>query len=442
MRAEIISIGDEMTTGQRLDTNSQWLSQKLSDLGVQTFFHTTVGDDLESNVDVFRIAAKRANIVVCSGGLGPTADDLTRDGLSQAFDRPLELRQDALVHIESLFAARKRAMPERNHVQAMFPMGSKIIPNPHGTAPGIDLAVNTFRPDGSIQACRFFALPGVPAELKQMWTETVHGRLQSEMGIGQQQWFYHELKVFGIGESDCEALLPDLIKRDRIPRVGITVHQATITLRIAVLAKDELEAAIMAEPTKIEIRKALGNLVFGADQQELHHVIHDKLISAGESLGVIEFGDAAVVAPWLASLSDPNSMKCGMTASKWYRCDPFDSRSGIRLSGISSTEEQDESRLQKAIDFRNQFETDWCLMIGPYPSPQAISSMSGLPTFHFSITIVNPQGSITSTRIEMGGHPDIILARLGKTGLDHLLKQINSPRVGTQSVKIQTSAKT
>lgn len=426
MRAEIISIGDEMTSGQRLDTNSQWLSQKLSDLGVQTLFHTTVGDDLPSNVDVFRIAAKRANIVICSGGLGPTADDLTRDALSEAFDRPLELRHEALEHIESLFAARKRAMPERNRVQAMFPMASKIIPNPHGTAPGIDLAVNTFRQDGSIQSCRFFALPGVPAEMKQMWSETVQKRLQTELGIGQEQWFYHELKVFGIGESDCEALLPDLIKRDRVPRVGITVHQATITLRIAVLAKDESEARVMAEPTKQEIHKALGDLVFGADHHELHHVIHDKLVAAGQSLGVIEFGDAAVVAPWLASLNAPDSARYGMTASKWYRCDPV-----MSLSGIQSTEQQDDNRLQKATDFRNQFETDWCLMIGPYPSPQAIGAMSGLPTFRFSITIVDPKGAITSHTIEMGGHPDIILARLGKTGLDHLLKQIKAFRTTT-----------
>jgi nicotinamide-nucleotide amidase len=421
MRAEIISIGDEMTSGQRLDTNSQWLSQKLSDLGVQTLFHTTVGDDLASNVDVFRIAAKRANIVICSGGLGPTADDLTRDALSQAFDRPLELRHDALEHIESLFAARKRAMPERNRVQAMFPMASKVVPNPHGTAPGIDLAVNTFRPDGSIQSCRFFALPGVPAEMKQMWTETVQKRLQSELGIGREQWFYHEMKVFGIGESDCEALLPDLIKRDRIPRVGITVHQATITLRIAVLAKDEFEANVIAEPTKREIHKALGDLVFGTDHVELHHVIHDKLVAAGQSLGVIEFGDAAVVVPWLASLSDLASTRYGMTASEWYRCDP-----GVGLNGVASTEEQDQRRLQTAIDFRNQFETDWCLVIGPYPSPHAISSMTGLPTFRFSITIVDPRGSVSSTTVEMGGHPDIILARLGKTGLDHLLKKVRA----------------
>jgi len=410
MRAEIISIGDEMTSGQRLDTNSQWLSQKLSDLGVQTLFHTTVGDDLDSNVDVFRIAAKRANIVICSGGLGPTADDLTRDAFSIAFDRPLELRSEALAHIEFLFAARKRMMPERNKVQAMFPVASRIIPNPHGTAPGIDLAVNTFRPDGSIQACRFFALPGVPAEMKQMWNETVQERLKIELGLGESQWFYEELKVFGIGESDCESLMPNLIKRDRIPRVGITVHQATITLRIAVLARSKTEAEALAEPSKNEIRDALGDLVFGFGDDELHRVVHDLLVRAGETLSVIEFGDAAVIAPWLAMLNSPLTQS-GLVGAHWYRED-------FQESNVA------QARLDKAVALREQDASDWCLIVGPYPSQDAIHSMSGLPAFDFAITLVDPDGSIVTNHLQMGGHPDIILTRLGKTGLDCLRKRL------------------
>ncbi len=136
IRAEIISIGDELTSGQRLDTNSQWLSIQLADLGVSTVFHTTVGDTLADNIDAFRTAARRADIVISTGGLGPTADDLTREALAEAFDCPLEFRQAAMDHIESLFAKRKRPMPERNRVQAMFPRSSLDVPNPHGTAPG------------------------------------------------------------------------------------------------------------------------------------------------------------------------------------------------------------------------------------------------------------------------------------------------------------------
>src|SRR5437016_4624089 len=139
MHAEIISIGDELTSGQRLDTNSQWLSTRLGELGVTVMYHTTVADNLEANVQVFRNAAERADLVVASGGLGPTADDLTRDAIAAAAGVELDFLPSVFAHIESLFARRKRPMPQRNRVQAMFPRGSRVIPNPAGTAPGIDI---------------------------------------------------------------------------------------------------------------------------------------------------------------------------------------------------------------------------------------------------------------------------------------------------------------
>src|SRR5262245_17624555 len=120
MHAEVIAIGDELTSGQRLDTNSQWLSLQLGGLGVPALYHTTVGDDLEANVRVFREAFDRADVIVCSGGLGPTADDLTREALAAATGTELVTDEQALAHIQALFARRQRPMPERNVVQALF----------------------------------------------------------------------------------------------------------------------------------------------------------------------------------------------------------------------------------------------------------------------------------------------------------------------------------
>ena len=142
LTAEIVAIGDELTSGQRLDTNSQWISQQLADLGIRVLLHTTVADDLETGIQVIRQALQRVNLVVCTGGLGPTADDLTRETIAQATDRPLQQDDDALAHIENLFRTRKRQMPARNTIQAMFPKGSLVVPNPHGSAPGIDLTIN------------------------------------------------------------------------------------------------------------------------------------------------------------------------------------------------------------------------------------------------------------------------------------------------------------
>ena len=280
LRAEILSIGDELTSGQRLDTNSQWLSVQLGNLGIKTVFHTTVGDSMSDNVDAFRTAARRADIVVATGGLGPTADDLTREAMAEAFGLQLELRSEALEHIESLFARRKRPMPERNRSQAMFPFGSRIIDNPHGTAPGVDLVAPESKSDGTSQ-CRMFALPGVPAEMMQMFKATVEPRLINEMDVGAQRWFFHSLKVFGIGESDVEKKLPDLIHRDRDPIVGITVSKATITLRIAALCSSESEFQEKIQSTLREIHSQLGLLVFGEGEIDIDEAVHRLLIERG-----------------------------------------------------------------------------------------------------------------------------------------------------------------
>ena len=130
MIAEVISIGDELTSGQRLDTNSQWLSERLGELGVRVVYHTTVADELAANVAVFRAGLARADVIVATGGLGPTADDLTRDVLAEVSGRELLLDEASLEHIRGLFARHKRDMPERNRVQAIFRPAAASFPIP------------------------------------------------------------------------------------------------------------------------------------------------------------------------------------------------------------------------------------------------------------------------------------------------------------------------
>src|SRR3954451_10973168 len=155
MIAEIISIGSELTSGQNLDTNSQWLSRRLAEIGIPVTYHTTVADDLDANVEVFRTAARRAGLVLATGGLGPTQDDLTREALARATGIELVLHEPSLAHIRAMFAQRGRVMPDRNSVQAMVPAGAEPIPNDRGTAPGIWMRLG---------AARVAAMPGVPSE--------------------------------------------------------------------------------------------------------------------------------------------------------------------------------------------------------------------------------------------------------------------------------------
>src|SRR6516225_12181268 len=156
MKCEIISIGSELTSGQNLDTNSQWLSRRLAEMGIAVGWHTTIADDLQANIEAFRIASRRAGLVLATGGLGPTQDDLTREVLAQVAG--VELVEDAgsLRHIEAMFRLRKRTMPERNRVQALLPAGAEVIPNDRGTAPGVWMRLGD---------CWVAAMPGVPSEM-------------------------------------------------------------------------------------------------------------------------------------------------------------------------------------------------------------------------------------------------------------------------------------
>ena len=303
MLAEIIAIGDELTSGQRLDTNSQWLSRELGLLGIPVRYHTTTCDTLEAGVDAFRIAARRVQVVVATGGLGPTADDLTRDVLAELSGKQLILSEQALEVIASRFSVRHAVMPESNRRQALFPEGSCPIQNPDGTAPGIVVSLPASEGWGDGHGCVVYVLPGVPAEMRRMWDETVSDELKK--GKASKKVLRHRrLKCFGAGESAIEEMLPGLIERGHDPTVGITAHEATITLRISAWA-DNLEACkkkIIA--TEHMIREKLGQLVYGEEDDEVEDATASAIITASASLASIEAGTAGRVAALFAQAAD------------------------------------------------------------------------------------------------------------------------------------------
>src|SRR4051794_2210175 len=195
MNAEILAIGSELVSGQTLDTNSQWLSRRLGELGIATHFITILGDDRDANVSALRIATGRAQLVVTSGGLGPTQDDLTRDALASVAGVSLEEDAAALEAIVAMFARRNRVMPERNRIQALVPRGAEVLPNRVGTAPGLWMGVGR-----SIVAC----LPGVPSEMRIMFDEQVVPRVRG-LGAAGRVIVHHKINLFGKGESEVEA---------------------------------------------------------------------------------------------------------------------------------------------------------------------------------------------------------------------------------------------
>lgn len=299
---EVISIGDEIVNGRLLDTNSQWISQRLEDLGARVLYHTAVGDDLPAMAAVFRQAMERSDFVVTTGGLGPTADDLTRPALAEAAGLSLVEYPEAVQAVEEFFRRRNRQMPERNRIQALFPVGSKMIVNPRGTAPGIDLEI----PRPGRNACRILCFPGVPVELYEMWPEAELRLCQS--GLGRDYILHHDVKCFGAGESQVEAMLPDLIRRGRDPLVGINASQNTIILRISTRGPDREACQAKVEPVLRTIRESLGNLVFSEDGRDLHDVVADVLAQRGLKLAIFESDSGGLVTDWMTQTQQGSSV--------------------------------------------------------------------------------------------------------------------------------------
>ncbi len=277
MNAEVIAIGSELTCGARLDTNSQWLSRELEARGWMVQRHTTVADDHAAMVRVFQEAAQRSRLVVVTGGLGPTLDDITRDTLAEAFDQPLVEDPAALRHIEELFRSRGREMPERNKVQALRPRDAQTLHNAHGTAPGIVLSLS--EPD-----CLIGVLPGVPAEMTRMFHEQLLQHLPHSTIVVRRS----VLRTFGYGESDAERLLGDLTARGRNPEVGITASGAVISLSVTARAASDAECALLTAAVRDQIRAKLGTAVFAETNDELEGVVASILIERGLHVALLE----------------------------------------------------------------------------------------------------------------------------------------------------------
>ena len=412
--AEVIAIGDELTSGLRLDTNSQWLSERLGELGVRVLFHSTVGDDLAANVRVFREAFGRVDLVVCTGGLGPTADDLTRPALAEATGNELIQDDQALATIREMFARRRREMPDRNVAQAMFPKGSSVVSNPHGTAPGIDLTVAWENGTN----CRVFALPGVPAEMREMWHETLEPAICKMTG-GGKVIRHRRIKCFGIGESDLEQMLPDLICRGRVPSVGITVSQATITLRVTAAGDSAETCEQMMAPTLETIHECLGDLVFGEEDDELQDAVIRLLQVRGKTLAVAEWGSGGLLSHWLSEADeDATSFRGGEV----YRVEPQDddvSAHWITRVGLQS----EEVVMAMARRSQQKFLTNYGLAISAFPASDADGRVPGRVAFAI---FSGDGGEFHST--PFAGHPEILKPRAAKQALDLLRKKLCNPQ--------------
>ncbi len=332
MNAELLSIGSELTSGRNLDTNTQWLSRRLAEIGIVVGWHTTIADDYRANLEAFQIATRRAKLVIATGGLGPTQDDLTREVLAALAGVPLVEDADSLAIIQEMFRRRNRVMPERNRVQALFPQGAEILGNDRGTAPGI------WMQHGSAYVA---ALPGVPTEMYAMYEARVKPRLHS-LGLSQGVLIQRKINTFGLGESHVEEKLFDLTRRDHLPEVGITASDAVISLRILARGATEAEALAQAAPVEQTIRERLGEVVYGVEDEELQHAVAGLLVRHRLNVAVAEGVSGGQLADALVSVPG---------ASAWFRGGviAYDDRLKRELLGVPADLLAREGAVSEAV---------------------------------------------------------------------------------------------
>ena len=290
-KASIVSIGNELLNGQTVDTNTTYLSSELLSIGIPVVSSYTIGDDIDAMVRAFNLAAADADIVLATGGLGPTGDDLTRQGLASFLGAELQLQTELLDRIQNFFTKRNLQMSERNKIQAYIPAGSKAFANNLGTAPGIMAEVK-----GKL----LVALPGVPSEMKQMFAESVLPELQRF--AGEQAVVVRKLKCFGTGESNIAELLGPLMQRGRNPLINCTAKYGIITLTINATAKDKDKAHQMAEESEKLLRNKLGELVYGTGEQTLAEVVGEKLARQKMTIAVAESCTGGTLAKLLTDI--------------------------------------------------------------------------------------------------------------------------------------------
>lgn len=299
MNAETIMIGSELLLGQIIDTNSSYLAQELSKIGVNLFYKTTVGDNLQRMVEVLGRALERSDVVITSGGLGPTEDDLTRDAVSQVMGEPLKFRQELFDQIEGLFQRHGFTMSENNRKQAFIPRNSVAIENPVGTAPGFVAEI-----DGRY----IISLPGVPRELKFLMKDFVIPYLREKFSLGEVTIASRVLKICGMGESRVDERIGDLLRESSNPTVGILAEAAQILLRITAKAESAAEAHSKIGRMESEIRRRLGVLIFGADHETLEGVVNALLLEQRKTLALLETHSGGGIAQRFISLT-PNALK-------------------------------------------------------------------------------------------------------------------------------------
>jgi nicotinamide-nucleotide amidase len=408
MKAEIIAIGSELLLGQIVDTNSSYIAKRLAENGIELVQTTTVGDDLQRMREVIREAINRSQVVITTGGIGPTEDDLTREAVAEVSQRPLTFQPHLMDQIETLFKKRGFRMAESNRKQAYIPEGAIPIENPKGTAPGF--IVETF--NGAI-----LSIPGVPLEMEYLMGNTVIPYIRKRFDLKHQVIQYKVLRACGLGESAIGLQIKDLMKESRNPSVGTLASIGDIRIRITAKADNPEEASNLIQKMEKEIRNRLGILIYGVDNETLHGNIARELGRFNLTLSVVETITGGIISQKLTSTGSASFLQGVVLPSETSQ------RQYLNLSLKESESLKKGSKwftdslAQKA---RNEFKTDFGLATFGKIAEKQGEGEYRIETY-YSLSTTN---GIENQEYSLGGELWMVRERASIIALDFLRKYL------------------
>ena len=387
--AEVICVGTELLLGDILNTNAQFLAKALAQLGIPHYYQTVVGDNPARIQRAVEVACARSQLLLFTGGLGPTPDDLTHETLADFFKVPLEERPDVLEDIRQKFARRGREMSPSNHKQALLPKGANVLPNPAGSAPGV-----IWEPRPGLVIMTF---PGVPKEMQVMWDEIAVPYLKQQ-GWSSLTIYSQTLKFWGIGESTLAEQVAPLLNLEN-PTVAPYASQGTVKLRVSARAASEADAIALITPVAKEILKIGGDNYYGADDDTLASVVGDLLRSRRETVGVAESCTGGGLGEMITAVSGSSAYFMGGIIS-------YDNAVKIGLLEVQPDTLATEGAVshavacQMALGVRARLGTDWGMSISGIAGPDG--GTEAKPVGLVYIGISGPDGRVIGQAYRFG----------------------------------------
>ncbi len=410
MIVEIVSTGTELLLGQIVNTNAPYLARKLNELGFDAVYQTTVGDNRRRMASVFSIALDRADIVITSGGLGPTQGDITKEVSAELLGRDLNLHEPSVEHIQAFFKRRHLTMTNNNLRQAMMPTGAIVVTNHRGTAPGVIIEHDKKT---------IIHLPGPPAELEHMFENSILPYLTNRFG-GQGIIVSKVLRTFGIGESILEERIRHFILAQKNPTIALLARSGEIHVRLTAKADSEDTARALIAELEASLREHIEEYIFGMDEQSLEQVVGEELHRRGLTVALAESCTGGGATAKLTDVPGSSAYLIGSIVC-------YDNRIKTEFVGVTPTLLQEHGAVSQqtaaamAQGIRDRFATDIGVGITGIAGPGGGSAEK--PVGLVYLAIAGPQGVIVEEE-HFSGQRSAIKTRTVNSSLDLLRRYL------------------